>query len=266
MKINSHVHISIFEDNAKNLEESFALLLEDMKNNNIDYGIVIPDNIENSTEVADLEKSINLISDNNKLFLLGSPQIVQRGSSEIKKYKNLINKKVIKGIKFFPGHDPYYPTDKRCSPYYKLCDEFNIPVLFHTGENSGDSDCAKWNDPKYIVEIAKKFPKLKIIIAHYFWPRMNYCYEATKNIPNIYFDIAAMADDEVLDKSGGVEKVKEILKKTIDDGSDKVIFGTDWPMCKTENHINLIESLGLEKDIKDKIFYKNAIKIYNLPI
>ncbi len=266
MKINAHTHISIFEDNAKNLEESFILLQKNMKNNHIDYAIVIPDNIENSPDIADLKMAQKLIQKNNKFFLLGSPQIIQRGSSEIIKYEKLITKKTIKGIKFFPGHDPYYPTYKKCFPYYELCDKFDIPILFHTGENSGDSECSKWNDPKYIVEIAKKFPTLKIIIAHYFWPKMDYCYEITKNISNIYFDITAMADDEVIKKSGGIKKIKNILKKTINDKSDKVIFGTDWPMCKTKNHIDLIESLELEKNIEDKIFYKNAIKLYHLPI
>ena len=266
MKIDSHVHISIFENNAKNLEEAFASLLENMQKNEVDYAIVIPDNIENSPDVADLDKALSLIRGSNKFFLLGSPQIIQRGSSEIAKYEKLIKKDVIKGIKLFPGHDPYYPTDERCRPYYKLCENLDVPVLFHTGENSGDSECSKWNDPKYIVEIARKYPKLKIIIAHYFWPRMDYCYETTKGISNIYFDIAAMADDEVVEKSGGMEKIKNILKKTIDDGGNKVIFGTDWPMCKIENHIDLIKSLNLEAEIEDRIFYKNTVKLYKLSI
>ncbi len=266
MIIDSHIHISIFEGNAKNLEEAYALLLKDMENNEVDFAIVIPDNIENSPEVADLDKAISLIKENKKLFLLGSPQIVQRGSSEVAKYEELIKDGAIKGIKLFPGHDPYYPTDERCRPYYELCQNLGVPILFHTGENSGDSECAKWNDPKYIVEIAKNYPDLKIIIAHYFWPRMDYCYEITKDISNIYFDIAAMADDEVIEKSGGMEKIKNILKKTIDNGSDKVIFGTDWPMCKIESHINLIKSLNLGAEIEDRIFYKNAVKLYKLSI
>jgi predicted TIM-barrel fold metal-dependent hydrolase len=266
MKIDSHVHISIFENNAQNLEEAYVLLLKDMENNKVDFAIIIPDNIENLPNVADLDKAISLIKGNKKLFLLGSPQIIQRGSSEVAKYKELIKEGVVKGIKFFPGHDPYYPTDERCRPYYELCQNLDIPVLFHTGKNPGDDKCAEWNDPKYIVEVAKNYPDLKIIIAHYFWPKMDYCYEITKKVSNIYFDIAAMADDEVVEKSGGIEKIRSILKKTIEDGEDKIIFGTDWPICKIESHIDLIKSLGFGKDIEDKIFYKNAVKLYKLPI
>jgi len=197
-------------------------------------------------------------------IFFGSPQIIQRGSSEIEKYRKLLESGTVKGIKFFPGHDPYYPTDERCLPYYELCEKLNVPVLFHTGENSGDSDCAKWNDPKYIVDIAKKYPKLKVIITHYYWPKMEYCYETTKDVPNIYFETAAMADAEVIEKSGGIEKVREVLQKTISDRPDKVLFGTDWPMCKIEEHIELVKSLGLSKNVEDGVFYKNSARVYSL--
>jgi len=266
MIIDSHIHISTYGDNAKNLNESFMLFLKEMKKNDLSAAIIIPDNIEGSEGIVDLEKAIELIGDRKNLFILGSPQIIQRGSSELEKYRKLLEEEKIKGIKFFPGHDPYYPTDERCLPYYELCEKLDVPVLFHTGENSGDSECAKWNDPKYIVEIAKKYPKLKVIITHYYWPKLDYCYEITKDIPNIYFETAAMADEEVIEKSGGMEKVKEILKKTIVDRPDNVIFGTDWPMCKIEEHIKLVKSLGLEKETEEKIFRDNAIEIYKLSL
>ena len=266
MIIDAHVHISIFDNNASSLQGAFDLLLEEMKKNGIDSAIIIPDNIEGSDNIADLNKAIDLIGDRKNLFLLGSPQIIQRGSGELEKYQKLLEEGKIKGIKFFPGHDPYYPTDERCLPYYELCEKLDVPVLFHTGENSGDSECAKWNDPKYIVEVAKKYPKLKIIITHYYWPKMDYCYEITKDIQNIYFETAAMADAEVVEKSGGIEKVREILKRTITDRPNRVIFGTDWPMCKIEEHIELVKSLGLGEDAESMILMGNAVKAYRLPI
>lgn len=262
--IDAHVHISIFNRNAKSLPEVFDLFLKEMEKNGLSAAIIIPDNVENSASIADLEKAAELIGERQNLFLLGSPQIIQRGSGELEKYQKLLEKGKIKGLKFFPGHDPYYPTDERCQPYYELCEKLDVPVLFHTGENSGDSDCAKWNDPKYIVKVAQKYPKLKVIITHYFWPKMDYCYEITKDIPNIYFETAAMADEEVVEKSGVLEKVRGILKKTISDRPDKVIFGTDWPMCKIEEHIKLVQSLNLSKDIEEKIFSGNARDVYKL--
>lgn len=266
MKIDSHVHISIFENNAEDLKGAFAALIKNMEKNSIDYAIVIPDNIENSLDIADLEKARELIKGDSRFFLIGSPQIIQRGSSEVDKYRKLLEEGVIKGIKLFPGHDPYYPADEKCLPYYELCQNLNVPVLFHTGANSGDFDCSKWNDPKYIVEIAQKYPKLKLVIAHYFWPKLDYCYEITKDIANIYFDISGMADEEVLENSGGIDKMREVLSKTIKDRPDKVILGTDWPMCKVENHIDIVKSLNLDLETEKKIFSENAIKLYGLSV
>lgn len=149
---------------------------------------------------------------------------------------------------------------------YELCQKLDVPVLFHTGENSGDSECAKWNDPKFIVEVAKKYLKLKVIITHYYWLKLDYCYEITKDVSNIYFELAALADDEVVEKSGGIEKMREVPMKTISDRPDNVIFGTDWPMCKIENHIELVKSLGLDNEAQDKIFWRNAAKVYKLMV
>ncbi len=264
MIIDAHVHISIFDNNASSLQGAFDLLLAEMKKNGIGSVIIIPDNIEGSDNIADLDKAIELIGERKNLFLLGSPQIIQRGSSELEKYRKLLEEGKIKGIKFFPGHDPYFPTDERCLPYYALCEKLDVPVLFHTGENSGNSECAKWNDPKYIVEIAKKYPKLKVIISHYYWPKLDYCYEITKDVQNIYFELAALADAEVVEKSGGIEKIKKILQKTISDRPDRVIFGTDWPMCKIEEHIELVKSLGLGEDMEAKIFSENGMRAYEL--
>jgi len=264
--IDSHIHISLYNDNAKSLQEAFDFFLQEMEKNEMSAAIIIPDNIEGGNSIADLDKAIELIGERKNLFLLGSPQIIQRGSSELEKYLRFLEEGKIKGLKFFPGHDPYYPTDERCLSYYELCQNLDVPVLFHTGENSGDRECAEWNDPKYIVEVANKYPKLKVIVTHYYWPKMGYCYEITKGVPNIYFETAAMADAEVIEKSGGIEKVKEILEKTIADRPDKVIFGSDWPMCKIEKHIELIKSLGLSEDVENRVFWENSRKAYKLPL
>jgi uncharacterized protein len=264
MRIECHVHISTYMGNGKSLEEVRDLLLREMKNSSVDYAIVIPDNIENDPKIADLHRAQELIAGIDNLFLLGSPHIILRGTTELQKYERLLKSGIIKGLKLFPGHDPYYPTDERCLPYYNLCQQLGTPIIFHTGENSGDSECAKYNDPKFIVEIANKYPRLKVVIAHYFWPKIDYCYQVTKDTPNIYFDLAATADQEVLDKSGGIEKMRQVLSQTIKDRPDNVVLGSDWPMCSMKEHIALVRSLSLGSDIEEKIFSSNAISLYQL--
>jgi len=262
MIIDSHVHIS-YLDKEKNFLDIKNDLLLNMRKSGISRSIVIPDNIH-KTQCADLETVINLTQKEPKLFAIGTLKIEEVDRGTILKISELFEKRVIRGFKIFPGHDPVYPTDKRWEPIYELCQKYDFPLIIHTGINSNDTACAKYNDPKYIAQLATDRPNLKIIIAHYFWPKLDYCFSITNGFKNIYFDTSAIADPEVVEKSGGIKKVREILEKTMKRNPDSVLFGTDWPICDVEKHITLIKSLKISKEEKEKIFCKNSLKIFKL--
>lgn len=101
--IDAHVHISIFNKNARSLQESFDLLKKEMEKNDVTHAIVIPDNIEGNDQIADLETANALVGSDHRFSLLGSPQIIQRGTSELKKYEQLLMEKKSSGLNFFLG-------------------------------------------------------------------------------------------------------------------------------------------------------------------
>ncbi len=143
-----------------------------MKECGIDYSIVIPDNVPNP-QCADTETMFKIIEGEKQFFLMGTINIFQDIKKQILNLESLITTKKIYATKLFPGHDPFYPIDKRCLPVYELCVKHDIPVVFHTSINTGDSDCAKYNDPKLIVNVAQKYQSLKIVIAHFFGQKWN---------------------------------------------------------------------------------------------
>ncbi len=263
MIIDSHTHFIV----DKKKEGSFAKIKDELMLNidklGIKYSIVIPDNVSGS-ECADLNTVVEMTKDEKRLYMLGTLAVSDINRQTLSKINILFKNKIIRGFKIFPGHDPVYPTDKRWIPVFKLCLRYNFPLVVHTGINPGDKKCARYNDPKHIVKVAQKYPKLKIVLSHYFWPKLDYCFSITKGFKNIYFDTSALADPEVVRASGGIRKIREILVKTIKRDSESVIFGSDWPMCKTELHINLINSLGITKEEKNKVFYKNAKRVFKL--
>ena len=251
---------------AKNYKEARRILIKDLKKNNIDYAIVIPDNVpDDKGAIPGLDTTLNLLKNNKRFFIAGTISILRKEEKILKKLDNLFKTKKIVAMKIFPGHDPIYPTDKRLIPVYKLCIKHNLPIIVHTGGSSNDSDAAKYNDPKYIIKIARRYPELKIVIAHYFWPKVEYCYKLTRGHKNIYFDTSALADKEVVEETGA-GKIKKILEKTIRDNPESVLFGTDYACCEIKDHIKLINSLNISKEEKEKIFWKNAVKLFKLDI
>lgn len=258
MIIDSHVHFNELEGSY---DKSYQKLLSDMETNKIEKCIIIPDNVIGSG-CADINTSLKFAS--SKTFVVGSPNILIPKDGEFEYLRDLLEHKKIIGLKLFPGHDAFYANDERCDKYFKLCLSNHSPIIFHTGINTGNVNCAKYNDPELIIDVARKYPELKIVIAHYFWPKMEYCYEITRGFDNLYFDTSAMADPEVVNLSGGIKKVKEILERTILDNEESVIFGTDYPECDVTLHIDLINSLNITDEIRKKIFQKNANKLFNI--
>jgi predicted TIM-barrel fold metal-dependent hydrolase len=238
------------------------LLLEELDKNNIDYGILIPDNLQVSP-IGNLQECLQLFSDESKLFIMATVNILYDPVSDIKEFEELLKTRRIVALKIFPGHDKHYPNDGRLETFYELCFRYNTPFVIHTGWNTGNPDTAKWNDPKYIVKIARRYNELNIIIAHYFWPEVDYCYKITRGFDNIYFDTSGLADKEV-EEATGKDSIKEILEKTIADNPKSVLLGSDYGACSIADHIQLIESLDIKDELKEGIFYKNAIEVFNL--
>lgn len=261
MIVDSHTHIS-YTEKKKDFSKIKKELLFNMEKNGVYFSLVIPDNVSN-TNCADLKTVIELTKNEDKLLTIGTLE-VNEVSDKFKEIDNLFSKDLIKGFKIFPGHDPIYPTDKRWYPIYKLCMKYDFPLIIHTGINTGDKKCAKYNNPEYIIKIAKMYPKLKIIIAHYFWPKLDYCFLITNGFDNIYFDTSGLADREVINISGGIKKIREVLVKTVKRRADSVLFGTDWPMCSVKKHIDLVNSLDISKEEKDNVFYNNSFKVFKV--
>ena len=257
MIIDSHVHLPS-RKNGRTLDYSKRDLIQQLDVWRIDYAVVIPDNIPKST-IGDLDEVLSLVEKEKRLFVMGTIDIKKNAASQIQKLDLLFQMQKIVAVKIFPGHDPIYPTDRRLTPVYDLCVKYDRPIVIHTGGNRR----SKYNDPKFIVKIANQHPNIKIVISHYFFPRMRYCYELTKPYENIYFDTSALADDEVV-RLTGLEKIREILTLTAKERPNNVLFGTDYGACSIQKHIALIESLALSKEAQHKLFAENAIQLFRL--
>jgi predicted TIM-barrel fold metal-dependent hydrolase len=263
MIIDAHIHIPVISE-TRNYQQSKRQTLRDMKKDGISYAILIPDNIPNSV-IGDVPTCLGLVADTPEIFLMGTFNLESQGQAWLQRLADLIDAKQIVGMKIFPGHDPIYPTDPRLDPLYELCQESGVPMVIHTGWNPGHPEVGKYNDPRHIVQIAGRYPDMKIVIAHYFWPEVDYCYQLTHDIPNIYYDTSGLADEEVVD-AAGPERIREVLLKSLSDKPGSVLFGTDYAMCSFQEHIRLVKDLPVSNPIREGIFWRNAVQVFNLPI
>lgn len=157
----------------------------------------------------------------------------------------------LKGVKLHPDIQGFKLDDYRCLKIYELCEKFNLPVLLHTGDSRYDN-----SNPNRLIPILEIYDKLSVIGAHFggysVWEDAA---EQLHGRKNFYVDCSSSffaLDDET------VMKLIEMY------GVDNIVFGTDYPMWNPGVEVERLNSLPLSDEDREKIFWKNAVRIYNL--
>jgi hypothetical protein len=136
--------------------------------------------------------------------------------------------------------------------------EHDLIFLTHASEPVGHQYFGKGTiTPELIYPLILNFPDLKLVCAHWggglpFYALMP---EVEKALKNVYFDTAATP---FLYKPQIFKQVADII------GSDKILFGSDYPLLSPRRIIDQIESVKLSQEDRDRILGGNAQKLLSL--
>ena len=264
MIIDSHVHLSTFTNEGLEFKAIRDILLAQLSQLGISYACVMPDS-ESGSAVADLDTVLQLTEKQPHLRALGTAHLASLTTSHVEKLEALAAEGRIAGLKLYPGFEEFYPADPECKPLYEICIRHDIPVVFHAGETLMQLWREEYNHPREIARVAERLPDLKIIIAHYSQPHLEVCRDVLKALPNVYADISSLAHPTVLQVCGRAY-IQQILAETVENRPDALLFGTDWPICDVPAHIELVSSLLITKENKDRIFAGNAAALFHLKV
>jgi len=133
--------------------------------------------------------------------------------------------------------------------------EHNLIFLTHASEPVGHQYFGKGSiTPEVIYPLILNFPNLKLVCAHWggglpFYALMP---EVDKALSNVYFDTAATP---FLYKPQIFKQVADIT------GSDKILFGSDYPLLSPRRVIDQIESVELSQKDRAAILGGNAQRL-----
>ncbi|WP_037272023.1 amidohydrolase family protein [Ruminococcus flavefaciens] len=250
MIIDSHLHLPVDFPDFKSKGEA---LLDELKKNGVDRGIVIAD--------SELESVIGSVRDCAELFEGSGIISVIAGISPNYEYapqldycRKLLESKRIVGLKVYTGHEDFYCTALCLKPVYDLAAEYHVPVLFHSGW-----DNTHYAAPKLIKKLAVSCPSNTFVYCHCYYPRLEECFEELRNCPNVYFDTSSVADNEKL-----LPQIKSALEKAIHEMPERFIFGSDFGSCSQSIHLSFAESLDITDEERELFMHVNAERVYGL--
>jgi len=131
----------------------------------------------------------------------------------------------------------------------------DLIFLTHSSEPVGHEYSGKGSiTPNILYSFITAFPNLKLVCAHWggglpFYALMT---EVAKALANVFFDTAATV---FLYKPEIFEQMSRII------GSDKILFGTDYPLMHQNRVIAQIQSAQLPEKDKARIMGANAQKL-----
>ena len=186
-----------------------------------------------------------------------------RGKMGVREARRLIKDFGVKGFKFHPSIQAFYPNDRDAAyPLYEVIAEAGLPALFHTGQTGigagmpgGGGIRIKYSNPIYLDDVAADFPDMPIIMAHPSVPWQDEALSVALHKPQVYIDLSGWSPKYFPPQL--VQHANTLLKH-------KVLFGTDYPLITPDRWIADFEKLDIKPEVRPLIMKENAARLLKL--
>jgi uncharacterized protein len=185
-----------------------------------------------------------------------------RGKDGVLHARKLIRDYGVKGFKFHPSVQDFYPNDRMAYPLYEVIAEAKLPALFHTGQTGvgagtpgGGGIRLKYSNPMLLDDVAADFPDMPIVLAHPSFPWQEEALSVATHKPQVYIDLSGWSPKyfpPIL-----VQYANTLLK-------DKILFGSDYPVIAPERWLSDFEQLNIKPEVRPLILKLNAARLLKL--
>jgi hypothetical protein len=185
-----------------------------------------------------------------------------KGKTGAREARRLVAEFGIRGFKFHPTLQGFYPNDRSAYPLYEAIAEARVPALFHTGQTAVGSGMPggmgmrlKYSNPLHLDDVAADFPDMPIILAHPSFPWQDEALAVAQHKPNVYIDLSGWSPKyfpPIL-----IQYANTLLK-------EKMLFGSDWPGITPDRWLNDFEKIGIRDEVRPLILKQNAVRLLSL--
>jgi predicted TIM-barrel fold metal-dependent hydrolase len=206
-----------------------------------------------NAEIADAAR------DNADIMVAFASIDPHKGIMGAREARALIEDGVVRGFKFHPTCQGFYPNDRFAYKLYEVIAEYKLPAIFHTGHSGigtgmrgGGGLRLKYSQPIHLDDVAVDFPDMTIILAHPSWPWTDEALSIALHKPNVYIDL-----------SGWLPKYMppQVVQYANGPLKGKMLFGSDFPLITPDRWIEQFATAGFKEEVREMILKGNALKI-----
>lgn len=266
MIIDAHTHINNYhKDRVVSLEDCLNKLLETMDENHVDYSLVLTSYAVNENRPG-IKKVVEATRDKKNLGVVAGISYLNYKEKDLRELSDYLAAGLIKGLKLYPGYEPFYPYDNRLKVIYDLAVEFDVPMMFHSGDTYTPYGRIRFSHPIHIDDVAVDNPEMKIVICHVGNPWIKDCMEVVYKNKNVYTDFSGLVLGDF------TEKFEIYMKSQLEEmilyagEPEYLLYGTDWPISTMKSYLNFMKQLDLPEEKKELILWKNTAKLFKIDV
>jgi hypothetical protein len=266
MIIDCHTHVNNYhEERVRDVHECLDNLTASMEKNGVDYSLVLT-SYKVTPNRPSTKTVIEATRDYKNLAVVAGISFLHYRERDLREVSDYLAEGMVKGLKLYPGYEPFYPYDPRCTVIYDLAKEYDVPVMFHSGDTYSPTGRVRYSHPIHIDDVAVDHPDMKIIICHIGNPWIRDCMEVVYKNKNVHADISGLVlgDFEDAFEKYMLGQIREMILYA---GEPKyLLYGTDWPISTMETYLAFIRGLDLEPDVREMLMWQNAARLFKIDV
>jgi uncharacterized protein len=176
--------------------------------------------------------------------------------------QRLIDEHHVKGFKFHPNIQEFFPNDHSVYPLYEVIAAAKLPALFHTGHSGigsgvpgGGGLRLKYSNPIYVDDVAADFPHMPIVLAHPSFPWQDEALSIAMHKPEVHIDLSGWSPKYFPPQL--VQYANTLLRH-------QVLFGSDYPMITPDRWLADFEQVPIRDEVRPLILKHNAARLLGL--
>jgi len=180
----------------------------------------------------------------------------------VERARRLIADHDVKGFKFHPNVQAFFPNDRNVYPLYEVIAEAGLPALFHSGHSGigtglpgGGGLRLKYSNPMCLDDVAADFPELQIVLAHPSFPWQDEAISICLHKSNVWIDLSGWSPRYF---------PPQLVQYANTQLRSKVLFGSDFPLITPDRWLADFEQAAFKDEVRPLILKENAVRLLGL--
>jgi uncharacterized protein len=144
---------------------------------------------------------------------------------------------------------------------WRLIEEAGTPVVLHAGAVADGSGNERWCGPEPVRRLLRRFPGLRLVIAHLGTPDQDAFVELAEAHQGVWLDTAMVFTDPPYLGPSPLHLVPRLRAL-----GDRIVFGSDFPTIPHQfaAQVSGLAALGLGDDWLRGVLWRNGLTLFGL--